>query len=158
MEQKTKKLNIGIVKIETKSFSMTYASLNHNKLEPVDIEFGLNFTAPDESKVFMFTIDVNIYAVNQEKSKLANLKVVTHFRVANVEDFLHPSDHPGGAQRMEGTLVQFCLDVSLSHARGILSVKSEGTPLEDILLPMIPPGHMMSQLQVQTAETTTPTS
>ena len=158
MEHKTKNLNIGIVKIETKSFSMTSAALNYNRIEPVDIEFGLSFTTPDVNKLILFTIDVNIFAGSQDKPKLANLRVVSHFRVANVDDFLHPADQPGGAQKVEGALIQFCLDVSISHARGILSVKIEDTPLEDIILPLVPPGHLMSQLQIQTMETATPTS
>lgn len=131
-----KQLQLGVERIEIKSFSMTNEVLNFTPKDANTIEFSFSVSAPDERGRLRFRLDL---VVDKEKSgsysRLADLKTITHFFVKDHEQFVVVG--PNDLKQVEGGLVQILMEMCMHQARGIWAAKTENTPLEHVVLPLL---------------------
>jgi len=145
----TKSANIGITKVEIVTFTMTNEALKYKNGEIFGFDISMSFNSPTKNDIFSMTLDIDVVKDQQKPVKLAKLKIKNTFLIKNFEAFLHPPKIQGGQPEIDGGLIVYCLDLSISTARGAWSAKTEGTPLESIVLPIIPANSVMPELAKQ---------
>jgi len=148
----TKILNIGISKISALSFSMTAESLKIEKGQDIGFDIAVSFTTPDEGGNLNFIIELNVVRDSTKKIKIANLKVQNVFTVMNSANYIFPPKMPGGPPEIDSILVKFCLENAMAQTRGVWAAKTEGTPLEIVVVPLTNSDDMVLHMQGQAAK------
>jgi hypothetical protein len=74
---------------------------------------------------------------NGEKIELAELKSTHLFLIVNFEDVIHANEQ--GQFVIPGPLLDLYSEVAISSARGMFSIKLEGTTFDNAVLPLIHP-------------------
>lgn len=114
-------------------------------------EFDLNFTvclgvnAKDKVIGFEFSTDVQAFGPNGEKLNLA--ASFTHeivFVIDNLDEFTD-SVEGGTKPEVDWQMMQTLIGIAYSTLRGIVYVRTQGTPLKGILLPVIDAKKLLSR-------------
>jgi hypothetical protein len=132
-----KHIQLSVDKIEIKSFSMTNEVLNLNKKDPFIVEFGFGVSIPDDKGRLSFNLDL---VVDKEDSKgyvsrLAHLKTVSFFFVKDHAQFVTVTSDD--IKQVDGSLVKVLMEVCLHQIRGIWAAKTENTPLDYVVIPLL---------------------
>lgn len=131
-----KQLQLGVERIDIKSFSMTNEVFQFTKKDPNTVEFSFAVSAPDERGVLGFRLDL---VVDRDQSgnygRLAHLKTITNFFVKDHEQYVVVG--PNNSRQVDGGLVKVLMEICMHQIRGIWAAKTENTPLEHVVLPLL---------------------
>jgi hypothetical protein len=103
-----------------------------------DLAIALNL----EEKIVGLKLTIHIETLDKNKHELDIKASYTHefvFRVENLEDFVDPKEEDEKEENIDPLLIGTLAGIAYSTLRGIIITRTQGTPLNAVILPVIDP-------------------
>lgn len=132
------KIEFGIRKIDILNKSLDPSRLPLNSPKPTVYSFnvGVEFEINKENKS-IFVIISDLISVNEPQVDLGELTSRMEFNIINFDELYNPGTN---AFNMPIHILGNFISLSLSTHRGILFTLAMGTPISDIIFPLMDPG------------------
>ena len=136
-------ITISLRELKCVSFELSeYAISNKNPIHPdnYEFQFSLNFSIHEQSKQSVVDFNIKIFEKKLDgvKLELATTYIYLRFQIINFDEAIKKDDILK-VFKVPDNLVEICSGVSLSSARGMISVKLENTIYTNCILPLIDP-------------------
>ena len=135
-------INIRTLKGQIDGGIETKSSLINGYRFRYDLATALNLT----EKIMGLILTVDIVTLNKKKEELDIKGSYTHefvFKVDNIEDFIDPKKEGESEEDIDPIFVGTLAGIAYSTLRGILMTRTQGTPLNGVILPVIDPKKVM---------------
>lgn len=106
---------------------------NFNK-DKIQFEFNIGMNLDLVKKNIHIDLSTQLFADEEKKINLGFLKTSGDFEVANIEDIVK-----GYEGKVPNVILASLIGVLLSTSRGFLILKSEGTIMEGVIMPIMNP-------------------
>jgi hypothetical protein len=129
---KKQNIKFAIRGLKTGQFSLFPENLQGSSTNDPKMELKVGFKA-DKNKRMVGAF--NLVTFEQEGKPLARLEVSCHFKISRLSwDKLITNDQ---VMNFPGTFLAHLAAITFGAARGILHARTDGTPLNDLLLPLV---------------------
>ncbi|SEB17056.1 hypothetical protein [Pedobacter hartonius] len=139
-------------KISIRNIKITNAQVNSLLDEPVndqdDVKIQLNtttmFNQENESRI-IFQINITKRKESGEEIANATFTIQFDFHVENLDEFLSYPDGPEkDSLTADASIGSTLMGIAYSTSRGIILTRSNGTPLQGVILPVIDPRNLLT--------------
>jgi hypothetical protein len=117
-------------------YALTDLPLNFKKTginkDKIQFEFNVGMNLDTAKKRIHIDLNTNFYADEEKKTILGNLNSFGDFEIFNLDEFI--KDFNG---KIPNIVIANLIGIVLSTSRGFLILKSAGTVMEWIIMPMI---------------------
>lgn len=138
-------LQFRIVNISVENFSLCPENIIPGQKLPINytFEMGIAVAVEKEKNSISIKISADVFADEKKKYKLSNLTTITNFEIPNMNDLPHDKKKIS----IPDDLVRTLAGIAISTTRGVWHNKLIGSPINNVILPLINPNDIKKPLK-----------